>query len=307
MHVSAPGRPDLGAGASRGPSGPAPRSARSSGNRRARHLTREHVPLADVLAGQVTCSRPGGAPSSPSGRRGARHGRRPSGGRPSARGPGGAVCPNLLQRPRSRRSAGRESLIFRASSRGRSRRGAPLQQIWTRSRPGSFQKPHPPHRVKGFTPGRTGTGRHSDPTPGGKGPSFGRHSNTTRSAGPGLSAPAPRTFVIEGLRTRVPIPGELPPSPERPASGSLRPSAVSARTRSSGSPTLASPPVRRQPLCNPTTLNTHPPNSLGNVCEFYPGAPLLPLLHLMRLLHCSHLISVVGSATSIVSRPCARI
>ena len=29
----------------------APRSARSSGNRRARHLTREHVPLADVLAG----------------------------------------------------------------------------------------------------------------------------------------------------------------------------------------------------------------------------------------------------------------
>ena len=29
----------------------APRSARSPGNRRARHLTREHVPLADVLAG----------------------------------------------------------------------------------------------------------------------------------------------------------------------------------------------------------------------------------------------------------------
>ena len=29
----------------------APRSARSSGSRRARHLTREHVPLADVLAG----------------------------------------------------------------------------------------------------------------------------------------------------------------------------------------------------------------------------------------------------------------
>ena len=86
VHVSAPGRPDLGAGTSRGPSGPAPRSARSSGNRRARHLTREHVPLADVLAGQVTCSRPGGVPSSPSGRRGARHGRRPSGGRLSARG-----------------------------------------------------------------------------------------------------------------------------------------------------------------------------------------------------------------------------
>ena len=30
---------------------PAPRSARSPGNRRDRHLTREHVPLADVLAG----------------------------------------------------------------------------------------------------------------------------------------------------------------------------------------------------------------------------------------------------------------
>ncbi len=87
MHVSAPGRPDLGAGASRGPSGPAPRSARSSGNRRARHLTREHVPLADVLAGQVTCSRgPSDLPAGPSGRRGARHGRRPSGGRLSARG-----------------------------------------------------------------------------------------------------------------------------------------------------------------------------------------------------------------------------
>ena len=39
--------------------GGAPGSARSSLNRRARHLTREHVPLADVLAGQVTCSRPG--------------------------------------------------------------------------------------------------------------------------------------------------------------------------------------------------------------------------------------------------------
>ena len=30
---------------------PPPRSARSPGSRRARHLTREHVPLADVLAG----------------------------------------------------------------------------------------------------------------------------------------------------------------------------------------------------------------------------------------------------------------
>ena len=195
---------------------------------------------------------------------------------PLGEGPWWRSCPNLLQRPGSGLSAGRESLIFRASSRGRSRRGAPLQQIWTRSRPGSFQKPHPPHRVKGFTPGRTGTGRHSDPTPGGKGPSFGRHSNTTRSAGPGLSAPAPRTFVIEGLRTRVPIPGELPPSPERPTSGSLRPSAVSARTRSSGSPTLASPPVRRQPLCNPTTLNTHPPTAWETSANSTPARHCCP-------------------------------
>ena len=60
---------------------------------------------------------------------------------------GGAVCPNLLQRPRSRRSAGRESLIFRASSRGRSRPGEPLQQIRTRPRPGPPQEPHPPHRI----------------------------------------------------------------------------------------------------------------------------------------------------------------
>ena len=42
---------------------------------------------------------------------------------------GGAVCPNLLQRPRSRRSARGESLIVRASSRGRSRPGAPLKVI----------------------------------------------------------------------------------------------------------------------------------------------------------------------------------
>ena len=62
---------------------------------------------------------------------------------PGARG--GAVCPNLLQRPPSHRSAGGESLIFRASSRGRSRRGAPLQQIWTTARPGPPQEPHPHH------------------------------------------------------------------------------------------------------------------------------------------------------------------
>ena len=60
---------------------------------------------------------------------------------------GGAVCPNLLQRPPSRRSARRESLIFRGSSRGRSRRETPLQQIRTRPRPGPPQEPHPHHRA----------------------------------------------------------------------------------------------------------------------------------------------------------------
>ena len=58
---------------------------------------------------------------------------------------GGTGCPNLLQRPGSRRSAGEESLIFRGSYRGRSRRGAPLQQIWTRPRPGPPQEPHQHH------------------------------------------------------------------------------------------------------------------------------------------------------------------
>ena len=58
---------------------------------------------------------------------------------------GGAVCPNLLQRPGPGRSTGRETLIFRASPRRRSRPGAPLQQIRTRPRPGSPQEPHPHH------------------------------------------------------------------------------------------------------------------------------------------------------------------
>ena len=58
---------------------------------------------------------------------------------------GGAVCPNLLQRPGPSRSTGRETLIFRASPRRRSRPGAPLQQIRTRPRPGSPQEPHPHH------------------------------------------------------------------------------------------------------------------------------------------------------------------
>ena len=66
---------------------------------------------------------------------------------PHAAGPG--RCPNLLQRPGSSRSTGRESLIFRASSRGRSRPGAPLQQIWTDRRPDQSHAPHAPHSVGG--------------------------------------------------------------------------------------------------------------------------------------------------------------
>ena len=58
---------------------------------------------------------------------------------------GGTGCPNLLQRPGSRRSTGRESFIFRASSRGRSQPGAPLQQIRTHPRPEPPQEPHPHH------------------------------------------------------------------------------------------------------------------------------------------------------------------
>ena len=68
---------------------------------------------------------------------------RPVAALPGARG--GAVCPNLLQRPGSSRSAERESLILRAFIRGRSRRGGPLQQIRTQPRHGPPQEPHPPH------------------------------------------------------------------------------------------------------------------------------------------------------------------
>ena len=72
---------------------------------------------------------------------------------PGARG--GAVCPNLLQRLGSSQGPRGESLIFSASSRRRSRRGAPLRQIWTRPAPGMPQEPHlhhpapahPPHRA----------------------------------------------------------------------------------------------------------------------------------------------------------------
>ena len=134
----------------------APRLARSSLNPRARHSGRRARGLSDVLGGYPTISRttaPGAAaPRTPRRAFCTRGGRRPArGAPPGARG--GAVCPNLLQRPPSHRRAGGESLIFRASSRGRSRREAPLQQIWTTARPGPPQEPHPHHPAKGPAPG----------------------------------------------------------------------------------------------------------------------------------------------------------
>ena len=68
-------------------------------------------------------------------------------------------------------------MIFRASSRGRSRPGAPLQQIWTTARPESSQEPHAHHRagapatanpdeggraLRGGAPGRFGRPRPAD-------------------------------------------------------------------------------------------------------------------------------------------------
>mgnify|MGYP000969985386 CR=1 FL=1 len=75
---------------------------------------------------------------------GARRGLRPARGAPPGdprRRRGSASCPNLLQRPGLRRSAGRETLIFRASARRRSRRETPLQQIWTRPAPNRHRSP----------------------------------------------------------------------------------------------------------------------------------------------------------------------
>ena len=57
------------------------------------------------------------------------------------------VCPNLLQRPGSSRGSREEPLIFRAFIRHFSRPGTPLQQIWTRPRPGPPQEPHA-HRLR---------------------------------------------------------------------------------------------------------------------------------------------------------------
>ena len=114
---------------------------------------------------EVHVSAPGG-PGRPGGRVGSARGSGRAPRPPFARGPaqtgpgaearaqaaaartgarGGAVCSNLLQRPGPGRSTGRETLIFRASPRRRSRPGAPLQQIRTRPHPGSPQEPHPHH------------------------------------------------------------------------------------------------------------------------------------------------------------------
>ena len=73
--------------------------------------------------------------------RGTRRGLRPDRGTPPRPAHGSAGCPNLLQRPRSSRSAREESLIFRASSPCRSRPGAPLQQIRTCPAPDRSRSP----------------------------------------------------------------------------------------------------------------------------------------------------------------------
>ena len=69
---------------------------------------------------------------------------RPPADRPLRGARDGAGCPNLPQRPRSRRNAGKETLIFRAFLRGRSRLGAPLWQIWTRPAQTSPRSPTRP-------------------------------------------------------------------------------------------------------------------------------------------------------------------
>ena len=58
-------------------------------------------------------------------------------------------------------------MIFRASSRGRSRPGAPLQQIWTCRRSGSSQESHPPHRTRPVSGAvqTNGPDRADDPVP----------------------------------------------------------------------------------------------------------------------------------------------
>ena len=120
------------------------------------HVSASEGAQEDVAAGPMATT--ADTPAGPPGRSG-RPPRPPPDSRRPSRARGGAVCPNLLQRPGSSRGAGGESLIFRASSRGRSGRGAPLQQIRTRPRPGPPQEPHPHH----LAPARPR--HHDDPGP----------------------------------------------------------------------------------------------------------------------------------------------
>ena len=58
-------------------------------------------------------------------------------------------------------------MIFRAFIRGRSRPGAPLQQIWTCRRSGSSQESHPPHQTRPVSGAvqTNGPDRADDPVP----------------------------------------------------------------------------------------------------------------------------------------------
>ena len=84
---------------------------------------------------------------------------------PLPRGPRRRGLSKSAAKAPSRRSAERESLIFRASSRGRSRRETSLWQIWTRPRPGPPQEPHQHHPASARTHHRTD----SDPRAGAPG------------------------------------------------------------------------------------------------------------------------------------------
>ena len=130
------------------------------------------------------CTLESGAPVGPPGRSGRPP--RPPPGPWAPLGARGDVCPNLPQRPRSTRSAGRESLIFRASSRRRFRRGAPLWQIWTRPRSGPSQEPHAHHSAS------------IPPTPPRRSLPMGRRAPKTHSTAPN-NLPV-RVRVITGRR-----------------------------------------------------------------------------------------------------------